>query len=144
MHTDTDTIPEIVPAMRHLFGRTDLRGSVGWADLIHAVDRVAPHFFDRYTMRAFSSRKVGEPRWVALPDLNADGGYSQPGSPVVAFVTSERDARTYTGARAWGGKRRYTVRLFNGRRITCPVGMTYGQFATRAEALRALAALPRL
>lgn len=124
--------------MRSLFGRTTLAGQVGWADVKYAVGRVSPHFFDADTMRSFGSRCVGTPRWIALPELDSKPPYSERGNPVVAFVTSERDTRAYTGAQAWNGKRRYTVRIFDGRKVSTPVGFTYGQFATREKALAAL------
>ena len=74
-------------------------------------------FFEEATMRFFSSRCVGLP-W------QTDRG--------VLFVTSERDARGH----GWSGERRYTLRLFDGKRIDSIGG--FGHFASRGAALRAL------
>lgn len=89
--------------------------------LRYLAREVGSHFFDRDTMRFFSSRIGGE--------IFA-GRY---------FVTSERDA---TGA-AWGGARRYTVRAFtyaDGRLDFETVG-EFGEHATRGDALATVRAL---
>jgi hypothetical protein len=117
-----------------LFGTANPAGHLNYAMLMHAVNRVDNHFFDPETMRAFSSRLLGEPKWIHHP--------FQPGEPVVAFVTSEADRRSYTGAKAWGGERRYSIRYFDGRRVSCIGG--YGAYRSRASALSAYRAIPAL
>lgn len=119
---------------RALFGTDSPSGHTSWPLLRAAVGRVHPHFFDADTMRAFGSRCLAEPKWTPHP--------YDAGQPVVAFVTSERDCRSYTGARAWNGARRYSVRYFDGTRVSC-IG-AYGEYRTRADALRAFRALPTI
>jgi hypothetical protein len=58
------------------------------------------HFFDPGTMRAFGSRLA--PFFTSMQD--ADG-------LAAVFITSEKDSRGFMDAKAWGGARRYTVRL---------------------------------
>ena len=79
------------------------------------------HFFDRDSMRAFSSRVHGR---------LYGGRY---------FVTSEQDRAPY-GAAAWDGERRYTVREARADGSIGTVG-EFGAFSSGAEAHRAAAEL---
>jgi hypothetical protein len=90
----------LLPACRiaHLFGTPNPRGFTDWGNLKRAVRVSGSHFFDPETMRAFGSRTLGEPKWIAVD-----------GKPCVMFITSERDR--YGGA--WEGARRYTIRHFD-------------------------------
>lgn len=87
-------------------------------ELKQAVASTGSHFFDAETMRWFGSRLCGE------PVTDATGA--------VWFVTSERDSH---GA-AWGGRRMYSVRSWNGQTIDTVGG--FGAHATRSSALSAM------
>lgn len=90
-------------------------------DLRAAHEAAGGYFFSPAAMRLFSSRILS------------------PVFPGGVFVTSERDrgARIIGGyvPAAWGGERRYTVRVCNSAGDILPAS-EFGQFATRSEALQ--------
>lgn len=92
-----------------------------WEELKSSTRIAGSRFFDEATMAFFASRTVGEPR------LLSDGR--------VVFATSERDR--YRGTAAWGGQRRYSVRVWDGKTVST-VG-DFGSCDTRAEVLRRVA-----
>lgn len=89
-------------------------------DIQAAHEARGGYFFDRGAMRFFSSRILS------------------PVFPGGVFVTSERDrGRVMFGGYvppAWGGERRYTVRVCDSAGDILPAS-EFGQFATRSEAL---------
>lgn len=89
-------------------------------DIQAAHEAAGGYFFSPAALRLFSSRILS------------------PVFPGGVFVTSERDrgARILGGyvPPAWGGERRYTVRVCDGAGDILPAS-DFGQFATRREAL---------
>lgn len=89
-------------------------------DIQAAHEARGGYFFTADTMRFFQSRILS------------------PVFPGGVFVTSERDrgARILGGyvPPAWGGERRYTVRVCDSAGDILPAS-EYGQFSTRSEAL---------
>ena len=88
-------------------------------DIRAAHEAAGGDFFSPATMRLFSSRILS------------------PVFPGGIFVTSERDSGVFTSngfMAAWGGQRRYTVRVCHDYGDIDTVS-EFGQFSTRAEAL---------
>jgi hypothetical protein len=104
-------------------------GFVDYGNLRWAVSRARLYWFDADTMRRFASRIYDVPHFV-----------THAGRPVIAWISSERDR--YPGPKAWDGRRLYTLRAFDGHRITS-IG-EFGQYETLAAARRAFKSLPRL
>ena len=87
-------------------------------NLVRAARLAGSHWFDADTMRSFGS-KLGAIRSTPTRIL---------------FISSERDRH---GRWGWyGGKRRYTVRAFDGRTVHSV--SEFGEFATSAAARRRL------
>lgn len=97
-------------------------------DIRRASHDAGSHFFDPDTMRGFGSRLL-EPVYLA-----AGGGRSY-------FVTSERDRPFDSFPGAWGGARRYTVRVIawaGAQTIDEPTGGAgFGGYASRSGAVNA-------
>ena len=128
------TIPtfDTTGRIEYLFGTRTPQGSVPWTLLEASVARCGSCFFDRDTMRAFGSRRIGLPKWVEVE-----------GSPVVLFMTSERDTSSHP---AWDGQRRYTLRAFDpstGRIRTYP-GTGFGEYRDSAALRAAFNRVPTL
>jgi hypothetical protein len=104
-------------------------GFVDYGNLRWAASRARLHWFNADTMRTFASRIYDVPHYV-----------THAGRPVIAWISSERDR--YPGPQAWDGRRLYTLRAFDGHRITS-IG-EFGQYETIAAARRAFKSLPRL
>lgn len=100
-------------------------GLMGWSDLRHAAASAGSHWFDAESMRFFGTRLPDMPRIVV-----------RNGRTMVAFISSERDRHPHG---AWNGKRRWTVRAFDGEHVHS-IG-DFGAHRTLASARRALLAL---
>lgn len=85
------------------------------AQIKYANRQLGHYFFDADTLRFFSSR---------VHDEVYGGKY---------FVTSERDDSDAFVSAAWGGERRYTVRVANADGSIDTVGQ-FGQYASRSGA----------
>jgi hypothetical protein len=88
----------------------------------YANNQLGHHFFDRDTLRFFSSR---------VHDDLYGGRY---------FVTSERDESYGSFGAAWDGERRYTIRKANPDGSIETVGQ-FGQYGSRSGAHAAAARL---
>ena len=92
--------------------------------LIEAVNATGSHYFDTDTMRWFGSRLMGD-------TFQGSGGWW--------FVTSERDrgVRLSNGEfwAAWDGRRRYSVRRWDGSSRSVDTVGEYGAYGSRAVAL---------
>lgn len=72
-----------------------------WDDLMVVTRESSPFFFAAHTMKSFGSRLVGWPEYKQT-------GLESP-SEVVVFITSEK---------GWGAGRVYSLRCFDGKRMT--------------------------
>jgi hypothetical protein len=95
------------------------------AEVRWANQKLGHHWFDADTLRFFASR---------VHDDLYGGRY---------FVTSECDKGFGTLGSAWGGKRRYTVRMVNADGSIETVG-TFGQYGSRSGAHAAASRLARV
>lgn len=120
----------LLPACRiaYLFGTSNPKGFTDWGNLKRAARVCGSHFFDADIMRAFGSRLIGEPKWIAVD-----------GSPCVLFITSERDRY----GDAWDGARRYTHRLFDPMTGRIYSG-DFGEYRTSRAARAAFRRVPTL
>jgi hypothetical protein len=108
------------------------------ADRIYSADQMRArhrgHFFDADTMRSFGSRLLD----TVIPAVGGGRTY---------FVTSERDRHAGTfrysdgtiSPGAWGGQRRYTVRVMTDATgdVDDPEGDGFGAYTSSASAIRA-------
>ena len=124
----------LLPACRiaYLFGTPNPRGFTDWCNLKRAVRVSGSHFFDSETMRAFGSRLIGEPKWIAVD-----------GKPCVLFITSERDRYGGVLGQAWNGERRYTLRHFDPMTGRIYSG-DFGEYRTARAARAAFRKVPTL
>jgi hypothetical protein len=99
---------------------TEQRTFESLANIRAANYNIGHHWFDAGTLRFFGSR---------VHDELYGGRY---------FVTSERDSGFGSLGAAWGGARRYTVRVANADGSIDTVG-EFGQYASRSGAHAAAA-----
>lgn len=88
-------------------------------EVIKANTALGHHFFDADTLRFFDARIESRVLW---------GRY---------FVTSEQDRNEGPLGRAWGGKRRFTVRRAADNGAVSTVG-EFGQYGTAKQAFDAI------